>query len=307
MKKSVMFLMAVACWLVCTLPARADVIWEPQDDFYAQHQRDCEHVNRTFTANGPDGEVIVYKSPENPTVVDTWENGYSARISFVYTDKDGIEWGIYEDYKTDEGGWVPMAYMTVVYDYICFQEDYGEQIVEESGKIPTMYAGQTIYYWSYPGSENCFEGVLPEDEEGLPEYSKTYVDESGNQWGYIGYFRGIKNVWVCLSKATSDLYGIYPNGAPDVDKRKESENAIESVESIVPGGNGESGDEESDDEEVWESDDEDFGDAENADGSDEADRIEPERDNSLTGLVIGLVVAVTGATGGALAWLKKRK
>ena len=37
----------------------------------------------------------------------------------------------------------------------------------------------------------------------------------------------------------------------------------------------------------------------------EEDRIEPEKDNGLIGLVIGLVVAVSGATGGALVWLKK--
>jgi len=37
------------------------------------------------------------------------------------------------------------------------------------------------------------------------------------------------------------------------------------------------------------------------------ERIAPERDGGLIGLVIALVVAVTGVTGGALAWLKKKK
>ena len=87
MKKSAWIWAVVVCWILCVMPVKADVIWEPMDDFYEEHREECRYVNRNFTANGPDGEVIVYKSPENPTVVDTWENGFSAYISFVYTDE----------------------------------------------------------------------------------------------------------------------------------------------------------------------------------------------------------------------------
>ena len=287
MKKSVWILAVAVSWILWTLPVKADVIWEPyNDNFYMDNSGDCEYINRSYTANGPDGEVIVYKSPENPTVVTTWENGFTAHIYYVYTDKKGNEWGIYEDHQNNISGWVPMAYMTVVYDYICFQEEFAERITEESGAIPAMYAGQTVNFWSYPGSQNSFTVNLPEEAEALPQYSSVFVDDEGNQWGYIGYFRGIRHCWVCLANATGSFYDIYPNGAPEVGKQ-DADDTQESEE-IVPG---------EDSEPTVSAEDEET----------EEDRIEPEKDNGLIGLVIGLVVAVSGATGGALVWLKKGK
>lgn len=286
MKKSVWILMVVMCWMFNALSVKADVIWEPyHDDFYDENRMHCDYVNRTFTANGPEGEVFLYESPENPTVVATWENGFTAYISFTYTDAEGNVWGVYEDSQAGISGWMPMAYMTVVYDFISFQEEFGDRITEESGTIPAMYAGQTIRFWKYPGAEDFFEMPMPEEADSMPQYSKMFVDDKGNQWGYVGYFRGTKSRWVCLANATGDLNSLYPEGAPQVGVQQNADQASAEEETIVPT------------EDAAQEDDE-------KDTSSE--RIEPEKDNSLIGLVIGLVVAVTGATGGALAWLKKK-
>lgn len=42
---------------VCLLSAAAlaDVIWEPDDDFYRQHSEDCEYLGRSYYVNGPEG------------------------------------------------------------------------------------------------------------------------------------------------------------------------------------------------------------------------------------------------------------
>lgn len=281
MKKNAWIWAVVVCWILCVMPAKADAIWEPNDTFYHDHYEDCRYVNRNFTANGPDGEVIVYKSPENPMVVATWENGFHAYISFVYTDEDGNEWGIYEDFETEVKGWVPMAYMQVIYDGISFTEEYGDSFVEDSAVFPAEYAGQTVYCFTYPGSESCFEMRMPEVAEDMPWYARTFTDEQGLVWGYIGYFRGVRDRWICITDATATFEELYPDGAPmrGENVQETSEPAKESEEKDVL-----------DDEK---------------DNDDE--RIEPERDKGLIGLVIALVVAVTGATGGALAWLKKRK
>lgn len=282
MKKSAWIWAVVVCWILCVMPAKADAIWEPNDTFYHDHYEDCRYVNRNFTANGPDGEVIVYKSPENPTVVATWENGFHAYISFVYTDEDGNEWGIYEDFETGVKGWMPMAYMQVIYDGISFTEEYGESFVEDSAAFPAEYAGQTVYCFTYPGSESCFEMRMPEVEEEMPWYARTFTDEQGMVWGYIGYFRGVRDRWVCITNATATFEELYPDGAPVRGEKPE--------ETPMP--------EEDAEEESKSADREE-------DGDDE--RIAPERDGGLIGLVIALVVAVTSATGGALAWWKKRK
>lgn len=282
MKKSVWIWIAAICWMLCVMPARADVIWEPDDNFYYEHQEDCVYVNRSFTANGPDGEVFVYKSPENSKVVTTWENGFKAHISYVYTDEDGNEWGVYEDYEADLTGWVPMAYMEVVYDSISFAQEYGQSFVEENAVFPAEYAGKTIYCFVYPGSKSSFEVKMPDVAEDMPWYDKTFTDEQGLVWGHIGYFRGIRNCWVCITNATATFEELYPVEAP-VRGEEEKETPVSKEDS-----------EEQDSDDVRESDEDD-------------ERIEPKKDNGLIGLVVALVVAVTGATGGALAWLKKSK
>ena len=115
-------------------------------------------------------------------------------------------------------------------------------------------------------------------------YARTFTDEQGLVWGYIGYFRGVRDCWVCISNATATFEELYPDGGP---VRGEEE----VQETPVP-----------------EAADEEDNKAHNERNAEEDnERIEPERDNGLIGLVIALVVAVTGATGGALAWLKKSK
>ncbi|MBQ8821294.1 MAG: hypothetical protein IJZ82_01495 [Lachnospiraceae bacterium] len=268
MKKILSCLAVMACFMLCVLKVKADVIWEPyEDDFYMENRESCEYINRNYTADGPDGKVIVYKSPENPTMVETWENGYTVHIYYVCNDEASNSWGIYENFETDKSGWVPMAYMDVVYDYISFSEEFGESIVEENGTIPAEYAGKSIYCWSYPGAEKYIEIPMPEYEADMPQYSKTFIDEAGRKWGYIGYFRGTRNKWVCLNSAVADAADLYPDGLPERGTQETESNTF----------------------------------------TEDAERITPAKDNGLVGLVTFLVVAVTGATGGILAWLKRGK
>ncbi len=300
MKKNVWILAVVACWMFSALQVKADVIWEPyHDDFYQENMASCEYLNRTYTAAGPDGKVIVYESPENPTVVTTWENGFKAYISFTYTDADGNVWGVYDDSQSGINGWVPMAYMTVVYDYISFQEEFADSITEENGTIPAVCAGQTVYFWKYPGAENYYEMPMPEDAESLPQYSKLFIDEAGLQWGYIGYFRGTKHCWVCLANPNGSLEELYPQGVPERGGQNVADSTSSEEEGIVPK---EDAAQEGDKNDTSASDIQSI-----TDVSSDTERIEPEKDNGLIGLVIGLVVAVTGVTGGALVWLKKKK
>ncbi len=267
MKKLVSIFAVVVCWMLCVLPVKADLIWEPyEDEFYMAHREEREYVNRVYSADGPDNKVIVYKSPENPTVVETWENGFTARIYHIWTDESGNVWGLYNNWETDETGWVPMAYMDVVYDYICFEEEFGESIVEETVQIPGEYVKQTIYCWSYPGAETYLEINMPESEEDMPQCSKTFVDEEGRKWGYIGYFRGTRNKWVCLDNPVADATALYPNGLPERGAQMSSENTFS-----------------------------------------EYKRIAPPTDGGTIGLIVCLVLGVCGATGGALIGLKRRK
>ena len=55
--------------LLLPMSARADVIYEPNDSFYSNHWEECEYVCRTYTANGPNGEVTLYQSPVSAMMV----------------------------------------------------------------------------------------------------------------------------------------------------------------------------------------------------------------------------------------------
>lgn len=210
MKKMICVLAGFMCYVLCAFSVRADVIWEPQDAFYEKHASECDYVNRCFTANGPDGVVIVYKSPEIPEVVDTWENGYQVSISHTYKDGDGVLWGIYDNYK-GKCGWVPMDYMELVYDSISFMEEYKTEIQAQEGEIAGEYLDTEVYFWEYPGAEVY---TLVTAQGNMPEYRGMFIDENGNRWGHVGYYYGVKDSWICVDKPGASYEELYPEGAP---------------------------------------------------------------------------------------------
>lgn len=269
MKKYLCFMAAFICFLFCMLSVRADVIWEPEDSFYKQHSSQCTYVSRHFTANGPDGTVILYESPESAKVIDTWENGHAVYISFTYEDSNGILWGIYDN-GPGQTGWVPMEYMKVVYDHISFEEDYGSEIIEQSGALEEQYKGEDVCFWDYPGSKEPF--IVPMDMSDLPKYSSVYTDEKGYNWGYIGYFYGYRNYWICLDQPMADYDQLYPDGGPQIGAQAEDTKT------------------------------ENFGSEKQG-----AERIVPEQNHGMVVLVIVLVALVVVVTAVLLVILRKSK
>jgi len=215
--------------MLFTQQAKADVIWEPKDSFYKTNSSECEYINRLYTANGPDKAVVVYKSPENPGIVRKYENGTEIRILHTYMDKNGVEWGIYEE--NSQTGWVPMDYLKPVYDYICFEEEFGDKIVEEEGALDKKYKGLQIYFWNAPGSSRGYTRVIGDY---TPEYVKTYVDEMGRKWGYTFYYMGSRNLWFCLDDPRADFDTLWPDEEPVLGDGQDE--TVYDSDRIVPGG-----------------------------------------------------------------------
>ncbi len=220
---------AVLCCMLWALPVRADVIWEPQDSFYEKHSSECEYVGRTFTANGPDGEVILYESPVSGKVVDRWENGFTAYISFTYEDKGGTVWGVYEEYG-DQTGWMPMEYMDVVYDSISFEEEYAADLMEQSGGLDKQYLGTSVWFWPYPGASEGYESKVQND---VPGYHRTYMDSQGRTWGKVGYYFGHKDFWICLDQPDAAFDALYPDGGSGIGDTQPKEKDF-AAERITP-------------------------------------------------------------------------
>ena len=75
-----------------------------------------------------------------------------------------------------------------------FIEDHREEIF--LGEEETLPAGEKAVLWSYPCSgEN--QGILEPEEE--LTFSEFYKDSQERIWGNLGYYRGIRDRWICLS------------------------------------------------------------------------------------------------------------
>ena len=207
---------------------QADVIWEPEDLFYKMHADDCEYHNRNYIANGPEGEIVVYKSPDVKLKLETIENGISVNIYYLYEAKNGVLWGLYKNWENDLIGWIPMAYMSLEYDHICFMEEFGEQVQSKKEKLPPEYTNKNINIWSYPGSENCstFLAANP------IEFTDIFIDEEGNTWGYLSYHYGWRDIWVCIDHPQAEFSELYPSEAPA--REVSSENTVSIEGEIVP-------------------------------------------------------------------------
>lgn len=211
--KRIFCLLLAALLCLSLLPAvRADVIFEPEDNFYWEHRGECVYHNRVYTANGPDTVTVVYASPKSAVVAARVPTGQQLWISYTYEDGNGILWGYCEDYTDDWYGWVPMDYLVLVYDYICFREEFSHRILERSGTIGES-GEERVYFWLYPGSEAHSAAMFVEGEY-LPEYEQVFTDDAGRTWGYVAYYMGIRNVWVCLDAPTADYPTLYAEHAP---------------------------------------------------------------------------------------------
>ena len=196
--------------LLCALApaAYADILWTPQNTFFERHENECTYVGRSYYANGSEGYVTLWDAPDGRTVCAQYENGCQLRVYWQYKDWGCISvWG-------DEGsvdGWVPMADLVLIYDYLSFEEEYAGQISDYSGQF-AHYEGSSdgFTFWEYPGAPQPklvwdYDDIIPilTGSEGKESYiSKVFTDENGLTWGYIGYFFGNRNSWLCLDDPT---------------------------------------------------------------------------------------------------------
>lgn len=188
-------ILALLVLALLPLPARADVIWEPEDGFYAAHADECTYVNdRYLSPGGVEGVV----SPEDGRALCTFPEGWELRISFVYEDADGAAWGVYEE--GEESCWVRLDALQKVYDRDDFFTDHAEAITPYADELADFVPQGTVYLWEYPGSGELYGKLSPEDltqADFLP-YDAVYVDEQGQTWVYVPYLYGNEG-WICCA------------------------------------------------------------------------------------------------------------
>lgn len=194
-KVLISLLLAAAAMVSLAMPAAADVIWEPEDSFYKKHRDECVYENRAYEFAGYDGSAAVWSAPGG-MVLEEQPNGGRVRVQFRWTGH-GVEWGYF--YGLDgsiDAGWVPMDDLTLVYDSRQFLEDHASEILE-GDPVPVEFDSAVLYI--YPGGP--VSDILKEDRAYMPfseVFSTLYTDGNGLRWGYVGYYMGRRDGWVCL-------------------------------------------------------------------------------------------------------------
>jgi hypothetical protein len=188
---TILLIMAMTCTI-----AYADVIWEPDDDFYKKNAEFCEYEGRNYTVNSREGSVKVQKSPQSTKLIDTVENGVTLYVSFTYTDRGGKAWGVVE-LDDDRTGWLLMKNLAVVYDSISFKKDHADEFKKYNDEFTSYDTQEDIIFWSFPGSGEISARVSG-IRKGDMSISYTYTDVDGRLWGYVGYYQASKG-WICIS------------------------------------------------------------------------------------------------------------
>lgn len=219
----IFLLLAVSFMLMFPLAAHADVLIEPNNDFYTRHSGECVSLNRSFYVNGESGFVSFKKQPGSNDETARLENGDVINIMFTYS-HNSEAWGVAEIYNTEDepNGWVPMNQLLLKYDYISFAEDYQSEFYSYTGGYDMLYEARDIVLWTWPGSgetawilENQWRNS--EADANFFMASHAYMDEEGREWGFFGYIYGSKNSWICLSDPTNtDISAFNPATPPEL-------------------------------------------------------------------------------------------
>lgn len=210
MKRVLNGVLFLAALLALAVPAYADILWEPQDNrFYETHRGQCESEERNYHANGPEGFVTAWDAPEGGMVIAQYPNGEALRVYFIYQD-----WGLvarWEDGR-ETSGWIPMAQLSLIYDYLSFAEEYGDRITPYAGEFADYAGGaEVVNFYDYPGAPEVSQALKTEQmgdvlgnltgtAEGDSYISGIFVDENGRTWGYVNYMYGHLNSWFCLDE-----------------------------------------------------------------------------------------------------------
>lgn len=198
MKKILSLILVFALSFSIFVPtANADLLPMLPDSFYQNNYAELDYANRDYIASGASGYVTVYETPTNFNVAEKLENGTTVNIDYTY-EQDGQLWGGYS------GGWLLLDNMSLIYDSTQFCIDHADELYEftdEDYSIPTMWL------YDYPNSGGTYEYTeSPEYSLMTQSISVAYTDEDGKEWGKIGYYMAMRNVWICLSDPTNSSY-----------------------------------------------------------------------------------------------------
>jgi|GEM_PF-6378156 len=195
MKRLCSLLTVLTLLAALTVPAFADIIWEPENDFWRKHRSECTSVYDDRREAQTD--AAVYGDPKKSAVTGTIPAGTELAFQWLWKDGAGGEWG----YAEQNDGWVRLTDFRRLYTESVFRAEHADDIFEESGALPYS-AEQAFYSYTFPGSGETSMRFGGQDSVGADDpnfrYDETYTDDDGRIWG-VTSFSGKYRFWVCLT------------------------------------------------------------------------------------------------------------
>lgn len=210
MKRSILKLCLTAAFIFSVslslyAPVLADIIIEPEDNFYKAHDSEMKYEQREYYSNGEIGYMPIYSHPGG-RVIGYSQNGQVFFVTFTYTDPNGQEWGLMEYSKGDEYlqsspysgnmGYISLSDTIAVFDSRSFEEEHAQELEKYTGDVSELSEGAVL--WTFPRSGIKLAEMDGEDLDSIV-IEKTYTYPDGQTWGYCGYHYGFRNFWICLS------------------------------------------------------------------------------------------------------------
>lgn len=196
MRKVLCLLLSLCLSAVFVISATADVIWEPYgDSFYEEHRDEIQYENRYYKATS---DLAYYKAPNGKIKEDRVIYADELfNVQYVYEDENGALWG--NAYVPGmDSVWVLLDGCVRPYDRSDFENDYADQFVAVESQPDISFYADDVPLYDYPGAASSLYNMIVDEGTGdLPVYAHAYVDEAGNVWGELTYFRGLSG-WVLL-------------------------------------------------------------------------------------------------------------
>lgn len=221
MKKRLFALLIVFVLLIMpAIAARADVIDEPREDtFYFKHRDELVYIQRYFIVNSPGGSLPVIAEPGSKENLAVLNNDEEIYIEYAYQYR-GAFWGYtrFWDSETRKEwieGWAPMEQLLVIYDHVSFAEEHGSELHGYTGNYDWIRTIDEIVLWTWPGSGVVKETLGREHFDRYGSFMQAYTDPQGREWGFVEYWYGVKNVWICVSDPSNrDIPAFNPASPP---------------------------------------------------------------------------------------------
>lgn len=185
----------ILSFLAAALPAAADVIWTPVDE-YLSH---CDYLrsDRLFIAAGEAGWAEAVDLPADPSVVRKFPNGTEFPVSAICGEGDErYAWiqkyrNPWEDkYYWPDESFIPMKDLVPGYDAAVFEEMHREDLqpfteefdfcARETLEVRITPDSPYVLYEKASGNfDGCREG---QDFRNCHHVESVYIDGDGNRW-----------------------------------------------------------------------------------------------------------------------------